>query len=597
VGPDLADGLRSIDVGPEVTVGLDSGSPEVAREAGGDTSVIDTTIDTTGPVDVPMETGSPDRPSDISSEPVILVDTRDASPPDGPSPDTADGPSPNDADGPGAFGDLPPEVYVDNRPADVADASAPGGCSNPGWAKSWDITNQGWLAGDKDGNLFVANTTFHDLALGGTAAPITMAPASDSDAIVVRFDPGSGTPVWAKGFGDSAAQTATGVAVDKSGRVGFIGSYLGLMTVGASNLSNLGQWSYGYVGALQAADGTALWATSANLAAASGSSAGFKAIAANPNFDDFVVCGKANLAATDLNAIGKPPLVAAGDGKYDIIVAKIKGIDGSIVWSRQIGGTGDQACTAAAVDDNGNALIAGTYYGTLDFGSGAFSPAPASGNQIPWVAKLSGTDGSTVAAMSPTGPATGSSLSSVYSIDTDSSGNVVIAGGFRNALTFGTTPTLTSAGIYDAFVVKLGSTLAPAWAKRWGDATHSQYAEAAAFDSSGNLTVVGTFVGTIEIGAGGELLTSASDATGTNDDIFLARLAGSTGASACAVRYGDPASQEAYNIVVPRWSTSANKDVTFVSGLQNQQSILDFGSFTLDTTSLQDSAAFWVAKF
>jgi hypothetical protein len=438
----------------------------------------------------------------------------------------------------------------------------------------------------------------NDLNLGGTAATVTN--AGNSDAVVVRFDPTSGSPVWAKGFGDAAAQTATGVAVDKSGHVGFIGNYLGAVTIGASNLSNLGQWSYGYVGGLQAVDGSGLWAISAILSADNGSSGAFMAIAANPNWDDFVVCGKANIAATDLNVIGKTPL--ASGGGYDIVVAKIKGSDGSILWSRQLGATGDQSCTAAAIDDSGDVLIAGGYYGTLDFGSGALSPAATAGNSIPWVAKLSGGNGATMAAINATPGATGRTGAVVYSIDTDSSGNVVIAGTFKNALTFGSTTTLTSAGLYDAFVAKVGSTLTgsaltPSWAMRWGDASYSQYAEAAAFDSSGNVTVVGQFIGTIDIGPGGAVLTAASDATSSNTDIFLARLSGSTGASTCAVRYGDPLAQDAYNVVVPRSATTATKDVTFVAGLQIQSSILNFGSTTLDTTNSSDSADLWLARF
>jgi hypothetical protein len=172
----------------------------------------------------------------------------------------------------------------------------------------------------------------------------------------------------------------------------------------------------------------------------------------------------------------------------------------------------------------------------------------------------------------------------------------VIAGGFTNALTFGST-TVTSAGFYDAFVAKLGSTLTPSWAMRWGDASHSQYAESAAFDSSGNLTVVGSFIGTIEIGSGGAILTSASDGTSSNTDVFFARLSGGTGASTCAVRYGDPFAQEAYNVVVPRSAAGENKDVTFVAGLQSLSSLLNFGSVTLDTASLQDPTGLWLARF
>jgi hypothetical protein len=85
--------------------------------------------------------------------------------------------------------------------------------------------------------------------------------------------------------------------------------------------------------------------------------------------------------------------------------------------------------------------------------------------------------------------------------------------------------------------------------------------------------------------------------TGSNTDIFLAHISGASGEPQCALSYGDPASQSAYNVVVPRSAGGAMKDVTFSSGQFVGGSVLNFTSATLDATSLSDPAYFWMAKF
>jgi hypothetical protein len=52
----------------------------------------------------------------------------------------------------------------------------------------------------------------------------------------------------------------------------------------------------------------------------------------------------------------------------------INGSDGTVIWGKQIGGTGDQTCESATIDNNGDVIIAGNYGGTLDFGGGALPP-------------------------------------------------------------------------------------------------------------------------------------------------------------------------------------------------------------------------------
>ena len=487
-------------------------------------------------------------------------------------------------------GDLGPDLTPDTAHPDSGPDAAGPTCSNPSWAKEFSMQVPGWLSGDKDGNLFVANAFSDTLDLGAPVGTITG--AGDLDALIVRLNPATGSPVWASHFGDAQQQSAAGVAVDKSGHVGFIGDYQGAITIGSGTKqpsSNLGLWPYAYVGAVQAADGSGLWGISANLKVDQNSNAILSAIAANPGFDDFVVCGWTNIAATDLVA----GAVSGGGG--DIVVAKIKGSDGTILWSRQIGGTGEQNCTAAAIDDSGNVVIAGNYNGQFDLGTGALSPAPAASISLPWIAKLNGSDGTTLAVTNASPAPTGRTSGYVYSVDTDSAGNVAIAGSFTNAITFGTT-TLTSVGLADAYVAKFAPSLTLAWAKNWGDAKN-QWAYSVAFDSNGGLTVVGNFLNTINIGPAGATLTASSDAVlGSGTDIFIARLDGATGSSLCALSYGDPSSQSAANVFVPRHATGPTKDATFGYGGLYFNSVLDFGTAKLTAPPIP-ATSYWLGRF
>ena len=353
----------------------------------------------------------------------------------------------------------------DGSSSDGGDGSSGAACYNASWAKTYGTTTVGLPAllpaTDKDGNLFVSSTYYADPTTGlnlGLTAPVPS--AGGANFLVGRIDPATGSFVWAKGFGDDSDQSATGTAVDKSGRLGTTGVYQGSMTFNTNTFANTSDTPFAFVAAF-GSDGTALWGKSVDLGGPA--PGGQLTIAAHPNFDDFVVCGYATNAVTDLVTGGTPN----GDGLKDIVVAKIKGDDGSVVWARLIGGAGDQTCNAVAIADDGNVLIAGGYLGTLDFGSGPFPVQAGVVNVLPWVAKLSGSTGSTILATSFNMVGT-KGRADIRAIAVDASGNAVIGGQItRGPILFGTTtltPTGTSA-LADAFAVKLDTSLKILWAK------------------------------------------------------------------------------------------------------------------------------------
>ena len=77
------------------------------------------------------------------------------------------------------------------------------------------------------------------------------------------------------------------------------------------------------------------------------------------------------------------------------------------------------------------------------------------------------------------------------SVTADASGNIIAAGHFVSAITFGST-TLTSAGDYDMFIVKYDTAGNVLWAKSAGG-TAREIARSVATDASGNIIAAGSF--------------------------------------------------------------------------------------------------------
>lgn len=97
----------------------------------------------------------------------------------------------------------------------------------------------------------------------------------------------------------------------------------------------------------------------------------------------------------------------------------------------------------------------------------------------------------------------------------DAAGNVFFVRSFDGAIDLGGGP-LTSAGGFDAVIVKFDGAGNHVWSKQFGDANH-QGANDAAVDSQGNIIIVGSFQGSINFGGG--VLTSAG-----SSDLFVVKL-------------------------------------------------------------------------
>jgi hypothetical protein len=465
-------------------------------------------------------------------------------------------------------------------------------CDRPSWDK--DVVPYFYgLNATGDGSAWGAGTFFgpYDFGTGTTLTALS------SDGFLVKYD-STGAALQAWNFGDTPNnhdQSVSGLAVDKSGNVLMIGSFgseIDFDSAGAGGLSGSGVNGVDYLvsgnvinyyavisGASSGVDPTPVFAHMAKLGTGTLLAAG-----SNPTQDAFAICGKTSagvtaFAAGNANSVGiLSTATTATGGGMDLVVAKIDGTTtsatkGQVLWGKQFGGTGDQICTSVTVDYNGDVIITGTNAGTLVLGSTTLT-APT-GASVLFVAKLNGTTGAPISAAQ-----FGAAGTVVPKVAVDSNSNIAIAGGMKNVgtgIVFSTSPavSVSYAGGYDLFAVKLDTNLVPKCAFSDGDAANDQIVNSVDFDSAGNIVMAGGFIG----GLPGLGLTNSSI---TAQDIVELTLKASDCTPSCIKQYGSAAGSQQGNLV-----SVANSSLV-PSALQN--SIWLAGSYS-DTITWDTSPA------
>ena len=202
-------------------------------------------------------------------------------------------------------------------------------------------------------------------------------------------------------------------------------------------------------------------------------------------------------------------------GGDDIFVAKLRGTDGSGVWSNRYGSDGVDKGLGVAFDAEGNVSVTGVFgfmSGNVTFGGQSWA---ANGTDI-FVAQLDGATGAHRWSRRCTGSYTNVRQGS--GIATDLDGNVAITGHFAGSLNCGTdTPTLTGAGYSDVLVAKFSATGGSVWMKRFGVVGGSSFGRAVAIDPVDDYVVsTGAIQGRVDVD--GQSLQSAGA-----EDVFLVR--------------------------------------------------------------------------
>jgi len=211
--------------------------------------------------------------------------------------------------------------------------------------------------------------------------------------------------------------------------------------------------------------------------------------------------------------IGSQVLMPSGR-KTDAYLLKLDP-SGAPLWARNFGGVADDFGRAVTTDAAGNIYLAGMFNGTVDFGTG---PLVSAGSTDLFVVKLD-SNGNTIWSQRYGGL----SGESPDAIGVSSSGAIVIAGRYTNALDFGLGPLPTSVSTLRTFVLSLDASGAPVWSRGF-DVAEAMAPHTLSLDTSGDVVVVGYSKGWVNFGSG-------PVTPGAGLDGFAVRLSGLNGST------------------------------------------------------------------
>ncbi|MBT7492899.1 MAG: T9SS type A sorting domain-containing protein [Bacteroidetes bacterium] len=209
---------------------------------------------------------------------------------------------------------------------------------------------------------------------------------------------------------------------------------------------------------------------------------------------------------------GSGSQLLTSNGSYDIYLVKLDSL-GNFVYVNQIGGISSDHAREVKIGSNGEVLITGYYYGTVDFdpGSGIYNLYLGGG----FVAKYDSL-GNIIWAKSIGGQG--------ISLTSDNSGNIYIIGSFYQLADFNPDSLISyylfSNGYSDIFILKLNSVGDFVWAISQGGYADDQ-GSSIALDKAGNVLSTGNFYGSGDFDPGPNTHTLVSNG---DFDIFISKL-------------------------------------------------------------------------
>jgi hypothetical protein len=302
------------------------------------------------------------------------------------------------------------------------------------WAKQ--IVANGWdeahdVATDAAGNVYVTGRFAHGTGVDFDPGPGVFLLTSSNATIesyILKLDP-DGNFLWAQKIGGNGGDYGFGIAIDGDGNILLGGAFLGTVDfdpgAGVFNLTPAGGQSV-YVLKLDA-NGNFIWAKDLG-------SASFCYGLTVDNNNNVITCGYFSGVGDFDPGAAVFNLTAAAN--TDMFISKLD-VNGNFVWAKRIGGpVNDAAYGALATDATGNVFMATPFVGTLDVDPGpAVFNLTSSGSYDAMIVKL------TAAGDFAWGKKWGASGGDeAYALDTDTDGNVYVAGHCSGTLDFDTGP-------------------------------------------------------------------------------------------------------------------------------------------------------------
>ncbi len=385
---------------------------------------------------------------------------------------------------------------------------------------------------DAFGNIYLSGFFSAPISFGNT----NLAPLATVDAFVAKYD-ARGVCQWAVRPG------GRGMTLDPAGNVIVTSGYSGNYSFGSFIATNAGGFDV-YVVKYDNT-GVLLWSRQY------GSTQDERGTRAATD-----AAGNIYVAGEFASNISFGTNSFINQGAMDLFLLKFNPA-GTLLWARQLGGSGNESNARVAVDSAGNALMTGAFQGNALIGTNLLTSLGASDI---FVAKYD-PNGSVLWARQAGGP--GDDLGN--ELTTDPAGNVFVTGEFVGVATFGTT-NLSGLGGADAFVAKYdpAGTLVHVW--HIGTSGEDR-GRGVGLDAAGNIYLHGDFTGVLNVGP----LSVANDSG--SRDVFVLKMDGA-GSPLWLKRAGSPGTDTSGNLAV-----ASNGDV-FLSGSSSNTISFDNLSFT-----------------
>lgn len=390
---------------------------------------------------------------------------------------------------------------------------------------------------DESGNIYSTGEFFGNGDFDPGNEIYTLNSFGGTDIFVSKLD-SLGEFLWAKKFGGPSHDRCQSIAVDNLSNVFTTGIFEGTVDFdpGTSiyNLTAVGNLNC-FISKLDA-NGNFVWAKQFESTSWSGGMAitvdKLGNVYSTGMFRD----------TTDFNP-GNNCFNLISTGYDDIFISKLDS-SGNFVWAKQFEGLDPGNGNGIAVDEEGNIIIMGNFYGSTDFDPGISSFVLTSkGESDIFISKLDSA-GNFIWA----NQLGGSSYDICNSISVDELGNVYTTGRFSGTSDFNPGVevfNLTSTGEKDIYISKIKSNGDFIWAKRMGGNITS-VGNSISVDCSGNVYTTGSFFGTVDFDPGIDIynLTFAG-----NYDVFISKL-DLYGNFKWAKQLGGPSIDEGNSVVV-----------------------------------------------
>ena len=296
---------------------------------------------------------------------------------------------------------------------------------------------------------------------------------------------------------DGDQHTAVTVAADAAGGFAVGGRFHQQIRLGSATFTAPGTQSDALI-TKHAPDGTLQWAR-VGTGAAQDAVTGL-AIDKSGN----VIAAGVSQGSIDF---GRGPLTGATPSSRSTFVAKYTP-DGALLWARQFPNTGlgSNLARDVTVDAEDNVVVTGTFEATVDFGGG---PLESAVSLATYVLKLSPAGQHLLSRQ--VGPPTGI-RGTVRAVRVAPDGDLIFAGSAVGTVDFGGGPIAVDANEDHAFFARYSPAVTYKLARLFGTQSDSSRGSGLAVDRSGDILILGDFIGSIDCG-GGPLVGSSRSAT------------------------------------------------------------------------------------